>query len=176
MAMKYFGYTGNGDPRQNAVYSVTTGSGATAGSFNVVFRIPVEAVARTGVGALQNQTTQSPLTLSATVNKLASIYSTAPTAAPAVTVKYKLGGYWNGSNPAYSPTPKAFGSTQYINRSSHPRPERRAAVPAPEQRPGQPGSEPDVPELRDRWHRAGSAPSPTRSRSPSVETTWLSTA
>jgi len=120
MALKYFGYTGNGDPRNNAVYSVTTGSGATAGSFNLVLRIPVEAVARTGVGALQNQTTQSPFVMSATVNKLANIYSTAPTAAPAVTVKYRLGGYWNGSNPAYNPTPKAFGSTQYINRSSIP--------------------------------------------------------
>jgi hypothetical protein len=120
MAMKYFGYSASGDPRDNAVYSVSTGTGATGGSFNVVFRIPVEAVARTGVGSLQNQTTQSPFVLSATVNKLSAIYSTQPTAAPSVSVKYRLGGYWNGSNAAYSPTPKAFGSTQYINRSSIP--------------------------------------------------------
>lgn len=120
MAQKYFGYSANGDPRNNAVYSVTTGSGATAGSFNVVFRIPVEAVARTGVGSLQNQTTQSPFVLSATVNKLSAIYSTAPTSAPSVKVSYRLGGYWNGSNAGYSPTPKAFGTTQYINRSSIP--------------------------------------------------------
>jgi hypothetical protein len=119
MAMKYFGYLGNGDPRQNAVYSVTTGTGATGGSFNVVFRIPVEVNSRTGIAALQNQNTTSPLVLSATVNKLANIYSTAPTAAPTVKVTYRLGGYWNGPSSAYSPTPKAFGTTQYISRASN---------------------------------------------------------
>lgn len=118
MGMKYFGYSRNGDPRNNAVYSVTTGSGATAGSFNVVFRIPVEAVNRTGVGSLQNQTTNSPFVLSATVNKSGNIYSTAPTSEPTVVVKYRLGGYWNGANAGFQPAPTAFGSTQYINRSS----------------------------------------------------------
>jgi hypothetical protein len=118
MGMKYFGYSQYGDPRANAVYSVTTGSGASGGSFNVVFRIPVEAVNRTGVGALQNQTTNSPFVLSATVNTSAAIYSTAPTAAPSVKVTYRLGGYWNGANAGFQPAPTAFGSTQYINRSS----------------------------------------------------------
>lgn len=118
MGMKYFKYSANGDPRNNAVYSVTTGSGATGGSFNVVFRIPVEAVHRTGVGSLMNQTTQSPFVLSATVTTLAKVYSTAPTAAPTVKVKYRLGGYWNGDNAGFQPAPAAFGSTQYINRSS----------------------------------------------------------
>lgn len=118
MAMKYFGYHGNGDPRNNAVYSVTTGSGATGGSFTVVFRIPVEAVARTGVGSLQNQSTQSPLVISATLNTTTATYSTAPTAAPSVNVKYRLLGYWNGDNAGFSPTPKAFGSTQFINTAT----------------------------------------------------------
>lgn len=118
MGMKYFGYSQYGDPRANSVYSVTTGSGATGGSFNVVFRIPVEAVNRTGVGALQNQTTNSPFVLSATVNSSTAIYSTAPTTLPPVKVTYRLGGYWNGANAGFQPAPTAFGSTQYINRSS----------------------------------------------------------
>lgn len=118
MGMKYFGYSSGGDPRNNAVYSVTTGSGGSGGSFKVVFRIPVEAVHRTGVGSLMNQTTNSPFVLSATVNKSANIYSTAPTVLPSVKVVYRLGGYWNGANAGFQPAPAAFGSTQYINRSS----------------------------------------------------------
>ena len=118
MGMKYFGYSQYGDPRGNAVYSVTAGSGGSGGSFNVVFRIPVEAINRTGVGALQNQTTNSPFVLSATVNLSSAIYSTAPTSAPTVKVTYRLGGYWNGANAGFQPAPTAFGSTQYINRSS----------------------------------------------------------
>lgn len=118
MGMKYFGYSNNGDPRSNAVYSVTTGTAAAGGSFNLVLRIPVEAVNRTGVGALQNQTTNSPFVLSATVNTEAAVYSTAPTAAPSVKITYRLGGYWNGASAGFQPAPTAFGSTQYINRSS----------------------------------------------------------
>lgn len=117
-AMKYFGFFPNGDSRQNATYSVTTGSGGSGGSATFVLRIPVEAVSRTGLGSLQNQSTNSPLTLDATVNTLAGIYSTAPTVAPTVAITYRLGGYWDGNNGAFSPTPKAFGSTQYINRAS----------------------------------------------------------
>lgn len=118
-AMKYFGFYGNGDARQNAVYSVTTGAVGAGGSATIVYRIPVEAVARTGLGALQNQSTQSPLTLDLTVNTLAAIYSTAPTTAPTYSITVRLGGYWNGNNGAYSPTPKAMGSTQYVNRASY---------------------------------------------------------
>ena len=118
MGMKYFGYSQAGDPRNNAVYSVTTGTGATGGSFNVVFRIPVEAVNRTGVGSLMNQTTNSPYVLSLTVNKSGNVYSTAPTTEPVVKVTVRLGGYWNGANAGFQPAPTAFGSTQYINRAS----------------------------------------------------------
>lgn len=119
-SMKYFGYVPHGDPRSNAVYSAVTGSGSNAGSFNIVFRIPVEAVARTGVASLLNTSTQTPLVLSQTVNKLSAIYATAPTSAPAVTVTVRLGGYWKGANSAFAPAPVAFGTTQYINRTSVP--------------------------------------------------------
>lgn len=118
-AMKYFGFFINGDARQNAVFSVTTGAVGAGGSATIVYRIPVEAVARTGLGALQNQSTQSPLTLDLTVNTLAALYSVTPTNPPTFSITVRLGGYWNGNNGAYSPTPKAFGSTQYVNRASY---------------------------------------------------------
>ncbi len=120
MIMKYGGYVGGvrGDPRQSVVYSATTGSGGSGGSFTVVFRIPVEFVSRTGAGSLVNQTTQSPLTLSLTLTTIALTYSTAPTSAPSVVVAVDLLGYWKGANAAANPAPKAAGTTQYWNRSS----------------------------------------------------------
>jgi hypothetical protein len=115
MAMKYGSYSNNADPRASAVYSATTGTGATGGSFNMVFRIPVEIRNRDAVGSLQNQTSNSPLTLQMTLNASTAIYSTAPTAQPTVTVTLRLGGYWKGDNSAAASIPKAFGSTQYWN-------------------------------------------------------------
>lgn len=118
MVQKYGGYANNSDPRASAIYSATAGSGSTGGSFNLVLRIPVEVGSRTGIGALQNQSTNSPFTLNLTLNKSTAIYSTAPTTLPAVTVTARLGGYWKGSNAAASPTPRAFGTTSYWNRTS----------------------------------------------------------
>lgn len=118
MVMKYGGYSANGDPRGNAVYSTTTGTSGSGGSFNVVFRIPVEVVSRTGVGSLANQSTNSPLTLSLTLNTSANVWSTAPTTLPSVKVTARLGGYWKGDNAGASQTPTAFGTTSYWNRAS----------------------------------------------------------
>lgn len=120
MAMKYGGYAVGtaGDPRNSVVYSATTGTGTSAGSFNFVLRIPVEFVARTGAGSLVNQTTQSPLVLSLTLATTAQVFSTAPATSCTVTVSVDLLGYWRGSNAGASPAPKAAGSTQYWNRSS----------------------------------------------------------
>jgi hypothetical protein len=120
MIMKYGGYAPGtlGDPRQSVVYSATTGTGTTAGSFNFVLRIPIEFIHRTGAGSLVNQTTQSPLTLSLTLTTSALVFSTAPNTSCTVTVSVDLLGYWKGSNAAANPAPKAAGTTQYWNRSS----------------------------------------------------------
>lgn len=118
MVQKYGGYANNSDPRANAQYKATTGSGGTGGSFTIVFRIPVEIVSRTGIGSLQNQSTNSPFTLQLTVNTSTAIYSTAPTTLAAVTVVGSVGGYWKGSNAAASQTPRAYGTTSYWNRAA----------------------------------------------------------
>ena len=122
MAQKWFGFVNNSDPTTSAVYSVTSGGGATGGSVTVVFRIPVEVVARTGVGAQINTDTQSPLVLSLVVNTAANIYSTAPTAAavftPSVTVSF--GGYWNQSgSPNSFAVPTAIGTLNYVNWTNY---------------------------------------------------------
>jgi hypothetical protein len=122
MAQKWFGFTNNADVMSSAVYSASPGAGATGGSFTMVFRIPVEAVSRTGVGSQINTDTQSPLVLSLVVNTAAAIYATPPTGAavftPNVVVSY--GGYWNQSgNPNSFATPTAVGTLNYINWTNY---------------------------------------------------------
>lgn len=128
MAQKWFGFTNNADVTTSAVYSTTPGSGATGGSFTAVFRIPLEVVMRTGVGALINTDTQSPLVLSLTLNTgyaaggtaNSQIYSTSPTTLPAVNVIVSYGGYWNQSgNPSSFATPTAVGTLNYVNWTNY---------------------------------------------------------
>lgn len=121
MAQKWFGFVNNGDPTVSAIYSVTSGAGATGGSFQMVLRIPVEVVSRTGVGSQINTDTQSPLVLSLTVNSSTAIYATAPTTLPAVQVVVSYGGYWNQSgSPNSFATPSAVGSLNYVNWTNYP--------------------------------------------------------
>ena len=75
---KFGGYQNLGDPRANAVYSVTSGSGTAAGSFTFVLYVPLEVVARDALGALQNKSSSSSFQLVLTVNTEGNVYSTSP--------------------------------------------------------------------------------------------------
>lgn len=120
MAEKFFGFVNNSDVTTSAIYSMTPGAGATGGSFTMVFRIPVEVVSRTGVGAQINTDTQSPLVLSLALNQGSAIYSTPPTTLPAVNVVVSYGGYWNQSgNPNSFATPTAVGTLNYVNWTNY---------------------------------------------------------
>lgn len=116
---KYGGYQTNGDVRNSAVYSAVAGSGSNGGSFNLVLFVPIEAVSRTGLGALMNTSSDSTYTLQLTMNTSTAIYSTAPTTVPAVTTKCYLSGWWKGQNASASPTPRLVGSTQYSVRGTY---------------------------------------------------------
>jgi hypothetical protein len=120
MAQKWFGITNNSDVTTSSIYSAISGAGATGGSTTIVFRIPVEAVARTGVGSQINTDTQSPLVLSLAVNSGANVYVTPPTTLPTVTVTVSFGGYWNQSgNPNTFATPTAVGTLNYVNWTNY---------------------------------------------------------
>jgi hypothetical protein len=119
MVNKYGGYQTNGDPRNSAVYSATTGSGTSAGSFAEVLFVPIEAVTRTGMGSLMNTSSDSTYTLQLTGCTSAALYSTAPTTIPTVNVKCFLSGWWKGQNSNASPTPRLVGSTQYHVRGTY---------------------------------------------------------
>lgn len=104
------------DAKSSPVYSVTSGSGATGGSFAQVLTIPIEIVQRTGVGSLRATTTQSPLKLSLSLNMGSAIYSTPPTTLPTVQAVVNFRGYWNqsGSPDSYA-VPAGIGTVSYIN-------------------------------------------------------------
>lgn len=118
VVQKYGGYTFSSDVRSNATYTATTGSGSTAGSFNIVFRIPVEIVPRTGFGSLSNTSSNAPFQLQLTLNSSTAVYSTAPTSLPVVTVTASLGGYWAGPASSAAPEPLNYGTTSRWQRNS----------------------------------------------------------
>jgi hypothetical protein len=52
---KYGGYFNVGDPRADIEYSVTTGTGSTAGSFQFILYMPLEIIGRSALGTVQNE-------------------------------------------------------------------------------------------------------------------------
>jgi len=52
---KFGGYFAVGDPRADITYSATTGTGSTGGTFHFVLFMPLEVVARDGLGVVQNE-------------------------------------------------------------------------------------------------------------------------
>jgi hypothetical protein len=90
--------TGTVDPVREPSYSITTGAGATGGSFQFVIRIPVELDSRDGLGALQNMAANQSFLLQYSLNNIASVYTTAPTAAAQITVNATME-YWNAPAP-----------------------------------------------------------------------------
>ncbi len=115
---KYGGYTFNDDPRNNAIYTATTGTGSTGGSFSFTYRIPLELVERDGLGAMPNKSASTPFKVKVTVAATATIYGTGPTSAPSVRFRMVPKSWWQPQaadmygNPL-SQNPPAVNTTQY---------------------------------------------------------------
>jgi len=115
---KFGGYAFNDDPQSNPVYSATTGSGGSGGSFTIALRLPLELVPRDGLGALPNKSASTPFKIKVTLAATTTIYSTAPTAAPSVRLRMVPKSYWQPQaadmfgNPL-SQNPPAVNTTQY---------------------------------------------------------------
>jgi len=115
---KYGGYQYNDDPRASAVYSVTTGSGGTGGSFTMVLYVPLEVVSRDTLGSLQNKSASSAFQFLLTVNTIANVYSTAPTNPGTLTVAILEDGYVqpkpaDATGNQLAQAPPQLGTTQY---------------------------------------------------------------
>ena len=91
---KYGGFRNQCDPKLLPNYSaIVTGTGATGGSGTFLFRINLERSGRDGLGALANMNASQSYKVRGTINSLANIYSTSPTAAPTARVRFWLEAY-----------------------------------------------------------------------------------
>lgn len=122
--VKYGGYSFSDDLRESPVYSVTSGTGATGGSFSFVLLVPIEIVHRDALGALLNKSASAVFKLDITLAATTTLYSTAPTAAPSVRVRIQQYGWMDPNatdlkgNPV-AQTPPALNTVQYWDKQTY---------------------------------------------------------
>lgn len=121
---KFGGYAFNEDPRNSPVYTATTGSGGTGGSFTFCLRIPIELVNRDALGALTNKSGSSLFKLRIRLAPSTSVYSTAPTTLPPVRVRVQQVAWWDPDatdlkGRPISQTPPAVGTTQFWSKATY---------------------------------------------------------
>ncbi|WP_369335644.1 hypothetical protein OG559_31135 (plasmid) [Micromonospora sp. NBC_01405] len=121
---KFGGYKFSDDPKSSPLYSATTGSGATGGSFSFMLRIPIELVSRDALGPLPNKSASTPFKVKTTVAATGSVYSTAPTTPPSVLFQFVPVSYWepteqDGSGNPVAQQPPAMGTSQFWNKTPY---------------------------------------------------------
>lgn len=125
---KFGGYYEVGDPRADITFSVTSGSGAAAGSFHFVMAVPFEAVARDALGTVQNES-KPGWKIEVYADTAANTFSTQPTGTG--TASLRVRGYPESyteplaASPggrAFSQTPPLPGSLQYWKSENNPLP------------------------------------------------------
>lgn len=122
--VKYGGYAHSDDAQQSPIYSVTTGAGATGGSFTFILRLPVEMVHRDAIGSLPNKSASATYDISLQLAPLVSVYSTSPTNAPSVRVRIAQFG-WMDPNAAdmkgnpVNQNPPGVQTTQYWAKQTY---------------------------------------------------------
>lgn len=116
---KFGGYYEIGDPRGDITFSVTTGSGASAGSFHFILAIPFEAVARDALGTVQNES-KPGWKVEIYMDSAANTYGTTPTSTG--TASLRVRGYPESyteplvaapNGRPFSQTPPLPGTYQY---------------------------------------------------------------
>lgn len=120
---KYGGYGHNDDAKNSPNFSVTTGAGATGGSFTYVLRVPIEIVHRDGFGSLLNKSASAVYKLDITMAGGGDVYGTSPTALPSVRTRIQQVGWMDSDeqdvykNPADA-NPPALNSIQYWDKQT----------------------------------------------------------
>jgi hypothetical protein len=115
---KLGGYFNVGDPRADIAFSVTTGTGGTAGSFTFLLYVPLELVARDALGAVENKSSSSAWKAELFIDTQANTYGQVPSVFGNLRVRVTEDGY---TEPAaadehgrpLSQTPPAVGTLQY---------------------------------------------------------------
>lgn len=124
VAVKYGGYAFQDDPKLSPVYSATTGAGATGGSFTFVLLVPVEIVAREGLGSLPNKSASSTFDISIRLASSTTPYGVAPTNPGTVRVRIQQYG-WMDPNATdmkgnqVRQNPPGVQTTQYWSKQTY---------------------------------------------------------
>ena len=114
---KYGGYANGSDPKEADSYQVTTGSTAPYTGY-FVLRLPVELVSRDALGALPNKSGTNKFRIRTRIAASATVYSTAPTQAPTVRIRYTPENWWEPDmmdlkGRPLAQNPPAVQTTQY---------------------------------------------------------------
>lgn len=116
---KFGGYqaAGSNDPRADVTYSVTTGTGGTAGSFQFSLFMPFEFVHRDALGTADN-TSKPGWSVELWIDSQANTYGQVPSTFGTLTIRAFTEGYTKplGSSPSGRPfaqTPPRPGTRQY---------------------------------------------------------------
>lgn len=117
---RFGGFMYNSDAKASGVYTATAGTGATGGSYRFVLRVPIQVRRRDAMGSLANRNASATFKLKITLNNIASVYTTAPTAAPSINVQIQQQGWATSDQRDYkgngaSPTPNGIGSLLYTD-------------------------------------------------------------
>lgn len=114
---KYGGYAFGSDPKESDMYNVTTGATAPYKGY-FVLRLPVELVSRDALGALPNKSGTNKFRIRTRIAASATVFSTAPTQAPTVRVRYTPENWWEPDmmdlkGRPLAQNPPAVQTTQY---------------------------------------------------------------
>jgi hypothetical protein len=114
---KFGGYFEVGDPRADLTFSQTAGAGATGGSFHFMFYLPFEAVARDGLGVVQNES-KPGWKVEIWADSSGETYTTVPTTLGSLRLKAFPDSYTEPAAAApngrpFAQTPPLPGSLQY---------------------------------------------------------------
>lgn len=114
---KFGGYFEVGDPRADLTFSQTAGAGATGGSAHFLLYLPLEVVARDGLGIVQNES-KPGWKIELWADSSAQTYSTPPTTLGTIRVQGFADSYTEPSAAApngrpFAQTPPLPGSLQY---------------------------------------------------------------
>jgi hypothetical protein len=115
---KFGGYDGVGDPRADQTFLATTGTGSTAGTFSFLLYMPLELVARDGLGATENKSDNSAWKAELFMNTQAATYNQVPSVFGSLRIRITEDGYTEPEQAApsgrpFSTTPPLPGTLQY---------------------------------------------------------------
>jgi len=121
---KYGGYAFQGDAEASAVFSATSGTATTAGTFAFILFIPLEIVVRNALGSQLNKSGAAQFSLEMFVAGTGTVFSTAPATSSSLRVRATLASWLDPEandargNPVQQ-DPPLLNTTQYWHKQNY---------------------------------------------------------